>query len=88
MHLLAYLPSVDAEPLATRIREIGDYRGPQPAIVARLNELGYALDWDDVARRASGRVGRPHIAAALVDAGHVAGIQDAFDRLLADGQPA
>ena len=89
MHLLAYLPSVDAEPLATRIREIGDYRGDRnQRIVARLNELGYALDWDDVARRARGRVGRPHIAAALVDAGHVASVQDAFDRLLADGRPA
>jgi predicted metal-dependent phosphoesterase TrpH len=89
MHLLAYLPSADAEPLATRIREIGDYRASRnQRIVARLNELGFAVEWEDVARRARGRVGRPHIAAALVDAGHVATIQDAFDRLLADGQPA
>jgi predicted metal-dependent phosphoesterase TrpH len=89
MHLLAYLPSADAEPLATRIREIGDYRASRnQRIVARLNELGYAIDWEDVARRARGRVGRPHIAAALVEAGHVATVQEAFDRLLADGQPA
>jgi 3',5'-nucleoside bisphosphate phosphatase len=89
MHLLAYLPSAAAEPLATRIREIGDYRANRnQRIVARLNELGYALQWEDVARRARGRVGRPHIAAALVDAGHVATTQEAFDRLLADGQPA
>jgi predicted metal-dependent phosphoesterase TrpH len=89
MHLLAYLPEASAEPLATRIREIGDYRASRnQRIVARLNELGYAIEWEDVARRARGRVGRPHIAAALVDAGHVASVQDAFDRLLADGQPA
>ena len=89
MHLLAYLPSADAEPLATRIQAIADYRGSRnERIVERLNELGYPLEWDDVARRAKGRVGRPHIAAALVDAGHVATLQDAFDRLLADGQPA
>ena len=89
MHLLAYLPSAGAEPLATRIREIGDYRASRnQRIVARLNELGYAVEWEDVARRARGRVGRPHIAAALVDAGHVASVQEAFDRLLADGQPA
>jgi predicted metal-dependent phosphoesterase TrpH len=89
MHLLAYLPSADAEPLATRIREIGEYRaGRNQRIVERLNELGYAVEWDDVARRARGRVGRPHIAAALVDAGYVESVQDAFDRLLADGQPA
>jgi predicted metal-dependent phosphoesterase TrpH len=89
MHLLAYLPAADAEPLATRIQAIADYRGSRnERIVQKLNELGYALEWDDVARRAKGRVGRPHIAAALVDAGHVATTQDAFDRLLADGQPA
>ena len=89
MHLLAYLPSADAEPLATRIREIGEYRAARnQRIVERLNELGYAVEWDDVARRARGRVGRPHIAAALVDAGYVESVQDAFDRLLADGQPA
>jgi 3',5'-nucleoside bisphosphate phosphatase len=89
MHLLAYLPSAGAEPLATRMRAIAEYRSSRnQRIVERLNELGYALAWDDVARRAQGRVGRPHIAAALVDAGHVATTQDAFDRLLADGQPA
>jgi predicted metal-dependent phosphoesterase TrpH len=89
MHLLAYLPSTTAEPLATRMREIGDYRASRnQRIVARLNELGFALEWEDVARRARGRVGRPHIAAALLEAGHVATTQEAFDRLLADGRPA
>ncbi len=89
MHLLAYLPDAGAEPLATRIQAIADYRGSRnQRIVERLDELGYPLAWDDVARRAKGRVGRPHIAAALVDAGHVATVQEAFDRLLADGQPA
>ena len=89
MHLLAYLPSTGAEPLATRIRGIGEYRASRnQRMVERLNELGYAVAWEDVARRAKGRVGRPHIAAALVEAGHVATTQEAFDRLLADGQPA
>src|SRR4029077_299062 len=105
MHLLAYLPAAGAEPLATRIREIGDYRAGRnqriaarvdetcraarnQRIVARLDELGYAIEWEDVARRARGRVGRPHIAAALVDAGHVASVQEGFDRLLGDDPPA
>lgn len=89
MHLLAYLPSTTAEPLGARMREIGEYRASRnQRIVAKLNELGFALEWEDVARRARGRVGRPHIAAALVEARHVATTQEAFDRLLADGQPA
>jgi hypothetical protein len=89
MHLLAYLPSAHAEPLATRIGAIADYRSSRnQRIVERLNELGYAIEWADVARRARGRVGRPHIAAALLDAGYVGSVQEAFDRLLADDRPA
>ena len=89
MHLLAYLPSLAPEPLQARMQAIGDYRGTRnERIVARLCELGYPIEWADVARRAKGRVGRPHIAATLLDAGHVATIQEAFDELLADGKPA
>jgi predicted metal-dependent phosphoesterase TrpH len=89
MHLLAYLPNARAEPLATRMGAIAEYRSLRnQRMVERLNALGYAIAWEDVARRAQGRVGRPHIAAALVEAGHVATRQEAFDRLLAAGQPA
>ena len=42
----------------------------------------------DVAARAGGPIGRPHIADALVAAGHARDRQDAFDRYLADGGPA
>jgi predicted metal-dependent phosphoesterase TrpH len=35
-----------------------------------------------------GSVARPQIAAALVAAGHVVSIADAFDRLLGEGRPA
>ena len=40
------------------------------------------------AARPGASVGRPVIARALVAAGHVASMQDAFDRFLAVGQPA
>jgi predicted metal-dependent phosphoesterase TrpH len=33
-------------------------------------------------------IGRPHVARALVGAGHVATIGDAFDRFLGEGRPA
>ncbi len=33
-------------------------------------------------------VGRPHVARALVEAGHVASVQEAFDRYLGDGRAA
>ena len=56
--------------------------------MARLAELGVPVEWEDVARRAQGKVGRPHIAAALVAAGHVATVQEAFDRYLDSSAPA
>ncbi|HJP41219.1 MAG TPA: PHP domain-containing protein [Dehalococcoidia bacterium] len=33
-------------------------------------------------------VGRPHVALALVERGHVASVQEAFDRVLGNGKPA
>lgn len=58
-------------------------------IVARLGELGAVLDWERVqALAGSGTVGRPHIARALRHAGHVASVNEAFDRYLGDGCPA
>jgi predicted metal-dependent phosphoesterase TrpH len=58
-------------------------------ILDRLKELGMPLSLDDVLRSAgSGSVGRPHIADALVKAGYVSTFQEAFNRFLADDQPA
>ncbi len=55
-----------------RVRDIG----------ARLERLGLPIDADAVIASADGNVGRPHIARALVAAGHVPDTQAAFDRLL------
>ncbi|HLI27032.1 MAG TPA: PHP domain-containing protein [Chloroflexota bacterium] len=58
-------------------------------MVARLAELGYPVAWERVlAIAGDGSVGRPHIAQALLEAGHVGSITEAFDRFLADGGPA
>jgi len=58
-------------------------------MVDRLRRYGIHLDADRIAARgAAASVGRPHVAAALVEAGHVATIEAAFDRFLADGKPA
>lgn len=58
-------------------------------ILGLLDGLGVTLDRDAVARIAGDApFGRPHIAQAMVDAGHVASIDEAFDRYLADGGPA
>ncbi len=57
------------------------------AMVARCRELlGVPIDYDEVAARAGGSVGRPHLAAELVRLGAVAELQEAFDRFLGDGK--
>lgn len=66
----------------SRAREIG----------ARLSALGLPVDIEGVLETAAGRpgtsVGRPQLARALVQAGHVRSVQEAFDKWLASGQPA
>jgi predicted metal-dependent phosphoesterase TrpH len=61
-------------------------------IAARLEALGAPVDADEILRPAAEQpgtsVGRPLIARALVAAGHVATIQEAFNRFLAAGQAA
>jgi predicted metal-dependent phosphoesterase TrpH len=58
-------------------------------MVERLNALGHALSWDRVLEIAGpGAIGRPHIADALAEAGHVMSRKQAFDRFLGNDGPA
>ena len=89
MHLLGYFSVAEPRPLVDRLAGVAGFREERiRRIVERLGELGVELDWGDVRGRAAGQLGRPHVAAALVDAGYVASIEEAFDRWLADGKPA
>ncbi|MFJ4676228.1 PHP domain-containing protein [Kitasatospora sp. NPDC088783] len=80
MHLLAYLFD-PAEPAFAAERELvrTDRFRRGRAIVERCRELGAPISWEQVERIAGeGSVGRPHIASALVEAGVVASVSDAF----------
>jgi 3',5'-nucleoside bisphosphate phosphatase len=65
-----------------RVHEIG----------TRLAQLGVPINIESLLARAAhvpgSSVGRPAIARALIAAGHVATLQEAFDRFLASGKPA
>jgi predicted metal-dependent phosphoesterase TrpH len=60
------------------------------AIADRLAELGKPVDRSGLtaARRRGSSLGRPVIARALVRAGHVADVRQAFDQLIGQGRPA
>lgn len=58
-------------------------------MLARLAGRGVAVAFADVEAEAAGAVlGRPHLARALVRAGHVSSVGEAFDRWLGDGGAA
>jgi predicted metal-dependent phosphoesterase TrpH len=85
-HILGYLFDPDSPTLAAFVRGIREARDVRNAeILARLAARGMPLDPAALAREAEGVIGRPHIARALVRAGHVASMEEAFERYLGDG---
>lgn len=63
--------------------------GRAQKIVDKLTALGAPISFQRVKDIAGdGAIGRPHVARALLEAGHVATIKDAFDKYLANDKPA
>ncbi len=88
MHMLAYLFDPEEPALLAERELVRDDRVPRArGMVARLQELGVPVTWEQVARIAGdGSVGRPHVATALVELGVVPTVDDAFTPdWLADG---
>ncbi|MGW2640286.1 PHP domain-containing protein [Streptomyces sp. NPDC001348] len=88
MHMLAYLFDPEEPALLAERELVRDDRVPRAkGMVAKLNELGVPVTWEQVERIAgNGSVGRPHVASALVELGVVPTVSDAFtDQWLADG---
>jgi predicted metal-dependent phosphoesterase TrpH len=84
LHILGYFLDPEHIALRARLWQFRDERlARMRAIVERLDTLGLPVDPADVLALAGpGVVGRPHVAEALVRAGHVADLDDAFRRLL------
>uniref|UniRef100_A0A5B6ZSU8 Polymerase/histidinol phosphatase N-terminal domain-containing protein n=1 Tax=Davidia involucrata TaxID=16924 RepID=A0A5B6ZSU8_DAVIN len=94
VHILAYYSSCgptrfeELEKFLANIRD-GRYLRAKN-IVSKLNKLKLPLKWEHVARIAGNGVapGRLHVARAMVEAGHVENLKQAFARYLYDGGPA
>ncbi len=64
-------------------------RGRVRRIVERLAAVGVPVTEDAIVALSGGKtIGRPHVARALLEAGHVASVKEAFDRYLGEGRPA
>lgn len=85
LHILGFYPDRDRihEPLAVRL---AGRRQRAQRMAEKLAELGYPIELPELPGNMA--PGRPHIAQALVAAGHVTSAQEAFTRFLGDDRPA
>ena len=93
VHMLGYFFDPESAPLAALLGSQRALRVLRVREIARtLASLHMPIDIEGVLLAAAARpgssVGRPQVARALVGAGHVPSVQDAFDRWLATGRPA
>ncbi|HUR21395.1 MAG TPA: PHP domain-containing protein [Vicinamibacterales bacterium] len=93
VHMLGYFFDRNAPELVAFLeRQRIDRRRRVKEIGERLARLGVPVDLEratEAAGHLKGRAwGRPIVAAALVEAGHVADFREAFDKYLAEGRPA
>ncbi|MBR5429857.1 MAG: PHP domain-containing protein [Firmicutes bacterium] len=89
VHVLGYW--IDREKLLAtgRLQQLSEARtGRIREIVRRLSLLGFELDAEAILSAAGTSPGRPHVAAAMVEAGYVTTVGEAFAKWLGRGLPA
>jgi len=90
LHILGYLfdfQSLELQQALEWVRGGRDERNVQ--MLEKLNALGFGLSLEDVRRHAGeGVVGRPHFAAALIEAGHFKHPNKIYRQLLGKGKAA
>lgn len=90
VHILGYFIDYTSEELAAALERFRYSReGRAQGMVAKLAELGIQISWERVREIAGdGAIGRPHIAQAMLEKGHIGSIKQAFDRYIARDGPA
>jgi predicted metal-dependent phosphoesterase TrpH len=90
IHILAYGFDPEHRELLESLERFRQARVDRALRMAeRLKDLGCPIDIEAILLRSGpGAVGRPHLARALVAAGHAENVRAAFDRFLALGRPA
>ena len=91
VHVLGYFIDPHSSVLDSHRKSAGGRReNRMREMVGRLRGRGLRIDYDDVLVAAGPErdsIGRPHLARALVANGEAVSLQDAFDRLIANGHP-
>lgn len=91
VHVLGYFIDREDASLGAFLEEQRADRLRRVSVIAgKLADLGKPIDRDALLEpRPGGRsLGRPMVARALIKAGHVADVREAFDQLIGEGRPA
>ena len=90
VHVLAYFVDPNDAAFEEKLKWLRENRGRRiDLMVENLNRLGYKVSLDRVREIAQGgSLGRPHLAQALFEAGHVPSYDAAFDTLISKESPA
>ena len=90
VHVLGYFIDYTDRKLAVSLQKLRDSRLERAQkMIAKLGSLGMEIQWQRVQQLAQGgSVGRPHVAQALLEAGHVASFREAFEKYIGHDGPA
>jgi predicted metal-dependent phosphoesterase TrpH len=90
VHVLGYFVDFTDPTLGIELARLRDGRiGRARRMAEKLTEMGAAVGFERIlAIAGEGSVGRPHVAQALLEAGHVASREEAFDRYIGRNSPA
>ena len=90
VHVLGYYVDIDNAAFQERLARFRSDRLQRgQRIVEKLAALNLPLEWERVVAIAGGgAIGRPHIARAMLEAGYVESVKDAFNRYISNDGPA
>ena len=88
-HLLAYFPQGASDEFLQWLAHLKEARLPRmKAMLEALKEMGHVIKLSDVEKFAEGSLGRPHLARAMMEAGIVETVQEAFEDWIGNDSPA
>jgi len=90
VHMLGYFLDWQDPHLQSRLAHLRRSRLERgEKMLAKLKRLGIDISWQRVQEIAGdGAIGRPHIALAMLEAGHISTLDEAFERYLGRNGPA
>ncbi len=93
-HLLAFFPEINQQDerislFAKWLEPLQNSRIPRmKGMIQKLGELGMDIKFEEVENKATGSIGRPHLAQVMVEKGYVESKAEAFEMWIGDGLPA